>query len=130
MKTPPQPFINRVSLQGVISNHPSTKALTSTTMLTSFQLSVIESWRNAEQEYRERKNQITVEVVGRDSAYVAKAAKLGSWVTLEGYIRSEQSKGQDLVKVRTFTVTVWEGPDGMERAQASSDEREPGGAAT
>ncbi len=76
-----------------------------------------ESWRNDDGEQRERKNRITVEVVGRDSAYAAKG-KLGSWVTLEGYIRSEQFKGQDLIKVRTFSITIWGEPDGMEHVEA------------
>lgn len=49
--------------------------------------------------------------MGKDSAEVAQKAKLGSWVTLEGYIRSEQFKGQDLTKVRTLRVDVWEMAD-------------------
>jgi single-stranded DNA-binding protein len=67
-----------------------------------------ESWENSQGEYRERKNRITVEVVGKDSAKIAKEARLGSWATLEGYFRSEQFKGQDLTKVRTLSITIWE----------------------
>ena len=69
---------------------------------------MVESWNNAEGNRRERRNRVTIEVVGRDSEKVAKEAKLGSWVTLEGYIRSENYKGQLLTKVRTLEVTVWE----------------------
>lgn len=69
---------------------------------------MIESWKNAQGEYRERKNRITVEVVGKDSARVAKEAKLGLWVTIEGYIRSEQWKGEELIKVRTLSIEIWE----------------------
>jgi single-stranded DNA-binding protein len=69
---------------------------------------MVEGWFNADGSYRERKNRIAVEVVGKDSAEVAERARLGSWVTLEGYIRSEQFKGQDLTKVRTLKVDVWE----------------------
>lgn len=69
---------------------------------------MVESWLNAEGEHRERKNRITIEVVGRDSARVAKEARVGSWVSLEGYIRSENFKGQSLTKVRTLDITVWE----------------------
>ncbi len=76
--------------------------------MTSFTLSIVESWLNADGEYRERKNRVTVEVVGRDSAQVAREAKLGSWVYLEGYIRSENFKGQTLIKVRTLEIIVWE----------------------
>lgn len=69
---------------------------------------MVEGWLNSDGSYRERKNRIAVEVVGKDSAEVAEKARLGSWVTLEGYIRSEQFKGQDLTKVRTLKVDVWE----------------------
>lgn len=69
---------------------------------------MVESWENASGERRERKNRILVEVVGRDSARIAKEVQLGSWVTVEGYIRSEQFKGQEITKVRTLTIQVWE----------------------
>ena len=69
---------------------------------------MIESWENAQGEYRERKNRITVEVVGKDSARVAKEAKLGFWVSIEGYIRSEQWKGSEIIKVRTLSIKIWE----------------------
>lgn len=97
-------------LQGQISSHPVTKPLNPRTNLTTFQLSMTESWFNSDGEPRDRKNKIPVEVVGRDAAMVAATAKLGSWVTIEGYIRSEQFKGQEILKVRTFTITVWEAP--------------------
>lgn len=66
-----------------------------------------ESWRDDQGVLKERKNRVIVEAVGRHSAMVSKRAKLGSWVTLEGYIRSEQFKGQDLLKVRTLSITIW-----------------------
>lgn len=69
---------------------------------------MVESWTNASGESRERNNHITVEVVGKDSAKVAKEAKIGSWATIEGYVRSEQSKGRDIKKVRTLTINIWE----------------------
>lgn len=71
-------------------------------------LSMVESWHNASGELRERKNRVMVEVVGRDSEEVASQARVGSWVTLEGYIRSEQFKGSEFTKVRTLSITVWE----------------------
>jgi len=69
---------------------------------------MIESWLNGDGELRERKNRITVEVVGKDSERVANEARLGSWVYLEGYIRSENFKGNILTKVRTLDIVVWE----------------------
>lgn len=102
------PYINRMWLQGLMSTRPIIKALSATTNLTSFQLSMAETWLNADGKRCERKNRVTVEVVGRDSAYVAQHGRIGAWVTLEGYIRSEQFKGQDSIKVRTFSINIWE----------------------
>lgn len=72
---------------------------------------MVESWLNGDGSHRERKNRIYIEVVGKDSAEIAAKAKIGSWVTLEGYIRSEQFKGQELTKVRTLAIEVWEADD-------------------
>ena len=110
MKTHP-PFCNRVWLQGKIVSTPSVQSISQRTQATSFQLVMIESWKNAVGELRGRNNTITVEVVGKDSAKVMKEAKLGFWATIEGYIRSEQSKGRDLTKVRTLTIDIWERSD-------------------
>jgi single-stranded DNA-binding protein len=110
MKTDP-PYCNRVWLQGKIVSTPSIQPISQKTQATSFQLVMIESWKNAAGEHRERNNTISVEVVGKDSAKVAREAKLGSWATIEGYIRSEQAKGRDIKKVRTLTIQIWEKND-------------------
>ena len=110
MKTDP-PYCNRVWLQGKIVSTPSIQSLNQRTQATSFQLVMIESWKNVTGEHRERNNTISVEVVGKDSAKVAREARLGSWATIEGYIRSEQVKGRDIKKVRTLTIQVWEKND-------------------
>lgn len=102
------PYINRVWLQGRVVSTPTTKALNQRTKITSFLLSMVERWDNASGETKERKNRVTVEVVGKHAAAIAETARLGQWVTLEGYIRSELFKGQELTKVRTLTVTPWE----------------------
>lgn len=103
------PFINRVHLQGQVSSHPVQKAMNARTNFTTFELSLVESWDNAEGERRERKNRVTIEVVGRDSDMVVEIAKVGAWVTLEGYIRSEIFKGDMHMKVRTLSIALWEG---------------------
>lgn len=102
------PYVNRVHLQGVVSSHPILKALTATTNFTTFEVSLVESWANADGTQRARKNRVVVEVVGRDSAMALELARVGAWVTIEGYIRSEIFKGETLMKVRTLTIEVWE----------------------
>lgn len=49
-----------------------------------------------------------VDVVGKDAVRVAGEARLGSWVSLEGYIRSELLKGREFIKIRTFSIDVVE----------------------
>lgn len=105
------PFINRIWLQGKIVTHPSTKALSPQTNVTMFMLSAIESWTNGDGERRERANRIPIEVVGRESARIAAHARVGMWVTVEGYLRCEQYKGQDIFKVRTLSIDLWEETD-------------------
>jgi len=78
------------------------------TKVTSFQLSTVESWRSGDGSVRERKNRVQIEVVGRDAEKIFREIRLGSWVTLEGYVRSEQFKGQDLMKIRTLSIIPWE----------------------
>lgn len=113
------PYINRTWLQGTVASTPTVNSLNPRTKLTSFQLCMVESWFNPDGELRTRKNRILVEVVGKDSERVAHEARLGSWVTLEGYIRSEQFKGQDLIKVRTLSVDIWEGTHDVHEAEAA-----------
>lgn len=84
------------------------KSINSRTSVTAFQLSTVETWKTGDGTIKERKNRVQVEVVGRDAQKVYDQISLGSWVTLEGYVRSEQFKGQDLMKVRTLSIDVWE----------------------
>jgi single-stranded DNA-binding protein len=119
------PFINRVWMQGQIVTSPIIKALNPRTNLAAFQFAMVESWTNDDGEQRDRKNRITVEVVGRDAGYVAATAKVGTWATIEGYLRSEQFKGQDLIKIRTFSIHLWEAHDGTSREAAGGHRGEP-----
>jgi len=116
---PTPPYKNRVWLQGRVTSHPSVKSLSPKTKLTAFQISMVEGWANASGDARERKNKVAIEVVGKDSARVAATVKVGSWVTLEGYIRSENFKGREFTKVRTLTIDVWEVDDG-EKSQGDA----------
>ena len=111
-------FMNRVWLQGRISSQPSLRDLTHRTRITSFSLDVVESWTNDRLEDKSRTNRVPVEVVGKDAERVAHEARLGRWVTLEGYIRTEQSKGETVLKVRTLSIAVWEELHDRSRLQA------------
>jgi single stranded DNA-binding protein len=102
------PYINRVIQQGVVTTKPSVKSISSRTKVTAFQLSTVESWTTGTGETKERKNRIQVEIVGRDAEEAFEKIRLGSWVFIDGYIRSEVYKGQNLTKMRVFSYEVWE----------------------
>lgn len=121
------PYYNRCTLQGRIVSAPRMKDLSSSTKLTSFQLSMEESWISGGQR-RSRHNRITVEVVGRDARKVVDEARVGLWVTLEGYLRSEEYRGRTLIKVRTLNIMLWEHTDAEETVRASGDSARPDGA--
>lgn len=95
---------------------PRMKSLSAKTKLTYFQLAMRESWTNASGRQCSRNNRITVEVLGRDSSDVVDKARVGSWVTLEGYIRSEEYQGQTIMKIRTLNIRIWEYTDAEEAA--------------
>src|SRR5258706_3647819 len=100
------PYSNRVWLQGKVASRPSTSQLNARTKVTSFQLVMVEAWTNEENQRRQHRNVVTVEVVGRDADYVAQAARLDSWATVEGYLRSDEVKGAHGVRVRTLAITI------------------------
>jgi single-stranded DNA-binding protein len=84
------------------------KSISSNTKVTAFQLSTVESWTSGSGELKERKNRIQVEIVGRDAEKAFEQIRLGTWIFLDGYIRSEVYKGQDLTKMRVFSYEAWE----------------------
>jgi len=102
-------YLNRSILQGKVVSTPTTKQLNPRTKITSFSLLTVESWLNDEGQPREHRNFVTVEVVGRDAERISKTP-LNSYVTVEGYIRSDEIKGVHAVRVRTLTISVW-GPE-------------------
>lgn len=102
------PYINRVLQQGVVSTKPAMKSISSRTKVTAFQLSTVESWTDGSGETKERKNRIQVEIVGRDAEEAFEEIRLGTWVFIDGYIRSEVYKGQNLTKMRVFSYKAWE----------------------
>lgn len=67
-----------------------------------------ESWVNDTGKTVERKNRIMIEVVGRDAEMAHREIKMGSFVTLEGFFRSDNAKGKVWTKVRTLSIDIWD----------------------
>jgi single-stranded DNA-binding protein len=127
------PYRNRIWLQGQVMSTPTKAWVSARTRVTTFRLATVEGWYNDRGEWRERKNYALVEVLGRDAEWVGATVKPGSWVSLEGYLRSEQVKGQEVTKVRTLAIDVWGhnhaeknsrgAPDRVSDAEVAGDER-------
>jgi hypothetical protein len=82
-----------------------------------------ESWVNNGKTVS-RANRITVEVLGRDAQRIVDEGKVGMWVTIEGYIRSEEYQGRTIIKVRTLNIDVWE-LYGEEKVRSSGEPAGP-----
>jgi len=95
-------------MQGRVWTAPILKSLNARTKVASFCLSLVESWSNDQGQPRERNNLPLIEVVGKDAERVFAEAKVGSWVTIEGYLRTEEIKGGHVTKVRTLNITIWD----------------------
>ena len=105
---PSMVFMNRLWMQGRVWTAPILKSLNARTKVASFCLSLVESWSNDQGQPRERNNLPLIEVVGKDAERVFAEAKVGSWVTIEGYLRTEEIKGGHVTKVRTLNITIWD----------------------
>jgi single-stranded DNA-binding protein len=112
------PHTNRIWLQGRVISTPVIRPLNPRTKATAFTIAMTESWRDDAGAIKQRQNTVIVEVIGRDAESVAARARVGSIVTLEGYLRSDELKGQHVLRVRTLSITVWEDGDGQSRNDA------------
>lgn len=101
------PTKNRVWLQGEVASQPTLRSLPSDTSIATFQLGVVETWRDERGHQKERKNLVPVEVLGTRAEQLMREIRYGSWVTIEGYLRVDQIKGQSTLRVRTYSIEVW-----------------------
>jgi len=96
--------INKVWLEGEVRTHPKLRNISKSTKVTDFTVSVSEKWTTKTGEVREHKNVILVEVLGRDAEDVHENLSPGDRVLVDGYIRSNQLHGRDIISVRVFRI--------------------------
>jgi single-stranded DNA-binding protein len=112
-------YINKVWLSGIVKTHPQMRQLSENTKLTSFSLSVLETWESSQGEARFHKNDILIEVIGKEAEASNANLSPGQWVSIDGYLRTEQFKGQLQIKVRVYNIIyeeMHEERDGSETA--------------
>ena len=88
--------------------------------MTSFMISVIESW-DTPNGPKTHRNDICVEVLGKEAESVYENLSPGSWVHVDGYLRSEQFRGQTVTRVRVFKIS-YEGDDSNEAIDEGTGE--------
>ena len=94
--------VNRVHLEGRVGTRPASRMVSVKLQATTFRLVTVESWGSPDQP-RYHPNVMTVEVLGLDSGR-AREFKVGDWVMVDGYLRTEvRGPGED-VRIRTFSV--------------------------
>jgi single-stranded DNA-binding protein len=114
--------INKVWLSGTVRTHPQIRQLSEKTKLTSFSLSVLETWESRGGETKSHRNDIQIEVLGKEAQAAYDTLSPGKWVSVDGYLRSEQFKGRLQIKVRVFNI-VYEGEyDGYEEDTRPGEE--------
>ena len=97
-------YVNKVWLRGHVRTHPKIRNISDRTKLTSFMISVMEEWEGRDGERKSHRNDVTVEVLGRDAESIFDKLSPGDWVTVDGYLRSEQYKGRTSLTVRVFNI--------------------------
>ena len=98
-------YQNKTFLQGRVASQPRKKLIRNTTPAVVFELCCIESWLNSKSQRREHRNLIRVEAMGLHCP-TAEKAQLGDWVSIWGYIRTDQRKGQHVTCVRVLEIHV------------------------
>ena len=68
-------------------------------------LSVFESWESRGGELRYHRNDIPVEVLGKEAQRAYDTLRPNDRVAIDGYLRSEVFKGKDKITVRVFNIS-------------------------
>lgn len=98
-------YINKVWLNGVVRTHPKIRKISEKTKLTSFVISVLEEWNSPSGEKRYHRNDVPVEVLGKEAEKTCELLRPGDWVSVDGYLRSETLKGKSQLRVRVFNIS-------------------------
>lgn len=103
--------INKVWLSGLVCSEPLLSHLGSATPSCTFLLQVDERFTPRDGKPRVRSNYFHIESLGRSAAVVAGKVKKGARYFVDGYLRHDDSRKVDAVKVRAFAVYKDESAD-------------------
>ncbi len=115
--------MNKVWLSGVVRTQPKIRSISERTRLTFFDVSIVETWTSPSGESKHHRNDIPVEVLGKDAERVYRELKAGMTVDIDGYLRTEIFRGRLAITVRTFFIQYEEGDNGIHPNDPSGDGR-------
>ncbi|MHC4647370.1 MAG: single-stranded DNA-binding protein [Planctomycetota bacterium] len=98
-------YINKVWISGKVHTQPRIRNLSERTKLTSFMVSAMETWASRNGESKSHRNDILVEVLGKEAQPAFDGLSPGDWVSVDGYLRSEQFKGRTVLSVRVYNIS-------------------------
>jgi len=107
----PRMDVNKVWLSGVAFSEPVLTESPGKTPHCSFTLHVTESYTTRDGGARARSNFFKVEALGRLAPNVLQTVKKGARYFVEGYLRHDDSRKLQQVKVRAFAVLKDQGAD-------------------
>lgn len=111
-------YINKIWLNGVVRTHPRIRKISEKTKLTSFAISVLEEWDSPSGQKRYHRNDVPVEVLGKEAERACENLRPGDWVSVDGYLRSETFKGKPQLRVRVFNISYGKPVNHAETSEA------------
>jgi|10_taG_2_1085330.scaffolds.fasta_scaffold78896_2 single-stranded DNA-binding protein len=100
--------VNRVHIIGKVATRPVLSAMSRSLKRSAFSVVMAESWtQRSTGERRHHLNIVDIEVLGQD-AERASRARPGSWIAIDGYLRTEGQGGNRRTLVRTYSIQSWE----------------------
>lgn len=113
-------YINKVWLNGVVHTQPRIRNISERTKATSFTMAIVEQWESRDGDQRNHRNEVVVEVLGRDAQAAFDNLNPGDWVSVDGYLRSDYYRGKSSLSVRVYNISYGESAnvDGGEAEKA------------
>lgn len=103
--------INKVWLSGLAATEPVLTKMPNKTPLCTFMMQVNERFTQRDGRPRVRANYIHVEALGKAAAIMSDKVKRGGRYFVDGYIRHDDSRQVEPVRVRVFAIYKDEGAD-------------------
>ena len=119
------PYQNRWTGQGKVVTQPKVTSLNKNLRMTSFDMLVLETWTNGSTGHQaSHRNVVPIEALGVHSDKASSLVK-GQWLTVVGYIRTDEIKGVHTTRIRTLEIHDWKRSNGEASKESLPFPREP-----